>query len=1072
MFTARSFNPHSARPGTARHRGPTGLSPSEQPNRADRIACGKLLTCKKAYVNYRRSEHPDDFDDLMCTRCGESKNLQASAGTDNCTYVVCMSCNKPTMPPTGDITQHCPKAERKRPFAIYKEPYRMFRTWRIGESSVDNPATVNKSGDNGGSTDDDDNSHAFLRPHRLRASSPPATPAQSRTVSTASSSTTASTPDTAVAGHAIARLPKRAKAAGIDTISVELELISAKFKSIRRIGMKNGMLAWENIHPAVADYFAHGSYAMETFDRTIDKTFADGASGKNAAAVEAFPRPRDSYGGSILPNSAPHPNLPRRLPDPKELPWIAAYPPDTVDANDYWKISPPPSLNPSYAEPFDPSTLQFSLKDFKFAEPVHDDPDTLIHFPMRCLWLEEDMRRERRRHRQPIVVKYRFQLGLAASVPRPKLPVNQAFRNWIGLLAPAKETTYGQSYMPTNYMPEQDFDTEEDFLAAMDDFIIAAQQWMLLRQDKALPVKLAIIADSSDQPGRPQDVLAGIAPIVVDPAVYAADPTAPPFFRHHRWWTFTHFPLPHNPVLLCTTKPCRAVILSNVNYIPRPPLTGYCRTCIDGRHRLQEESRYPQWHAQGRWHMPFIPTDNYGGIQYHVNHSTKYPGLMEYYAVKLPHGFVTSDNIHFSPGCELRIAMAAHWDAATGRLTTLPRAYAMQRPMHAQEVGHSALVHLFNQELPECLVKETMASWQRSVAELDGYWVYCQCRIELQKESDKYNGKLQMAVDCRLGFPTRLPARSVYTMDPRVAALYAQFGVPVWLVMMPPFHCETPYYSDADVPRQLAHLARAQEYQTTVPVNEEALEDYDDPRDDPRNYNDPHNCQNDDVVMQDDGPSYDNDVHMHESAPLAAVAVPEQPLLEGKMKRKGLSSKAKKNKASALGVPSYLPRVKKLREDPTHPIQNSRFMGGHYASPPIDPFTVEMHKDSVPSTTSSIFARYAQLHATLLAMLASTPLVDLNTFRPKTWKEILNGQLKEQNQALVARHLGFDLDAPPDIIEDDRSGHEHAASDLAVVLDSLPSAPAPFTSTAQGLPVALGGPLLRPCPTGTGVRYY
>ncbi|EJD43904.1 hypothetical protein AURDEDRAFT_166962 [Auricularia subglabra TFB-10046 SS5] len=850
-------------------------------------------------------------------------------------------------------------------------------------------------------------------------------------------------------------------------------------------------------------------------------TFADGASGKNVAAVEAFPRPRDSYGGSILSNGTPRPNLPRRLPDPKESPWIAAYPPDTVDADEYWKLSPPPSPNPSHAEPFDPSKLQFSLKDFKFAEPVHDDPDTLMPFLMRCMWLEEDMRRERRRHRQPIVVKYRFQLGLPASVPRPKLPVNQAFRDWIGPLAPAKETTYGQTYMPTNYMPEQDFDTEEDFLAAMDDFIIAAQKWMLLRQDEALRVKLAITADSSDQPGRPQDVLAGIAPIVVDPAVYAADPTAPPFFRHHRWWTFTHFPLPPNPALPRTSKPRRAVILSNVNYIPRPPPTGFRRTCIDRRHGHQEESRYPQWHAQGRWHMPFIPTDNYGGVQYHVNRSANYPGLMEYYEVKLPHYFITSDNIHFSPGRELRIAMTARWDTATGRLTTLPRAYAMQRPMHAQEVGQSALVHLFNHALPERRVKETMASWQRSVAELDGYWVYCQCRIELQKESDKYNGKLQMAADCRLGFPTRLPARGVYTTDPRVAALYAQFGVPVWLVvtedyefwtaggqadeieMMAPFHCETRYYSDADAPRHLAHLARAQEYQKSVPVNEEDDYDRDDDRE-YRDYQDPSDYENDDVVMQDDGPSYDNDVPMHESEPVPAVAaLPERPLLEGmgQTKRKaagpaeGSGTKAKKNKVSALGVPSYpqirhLPedqmppwwpkrwpvafnavtetqvvireRVKTLRADPTHPIPNSRFGGGHYATPTIEPFAAEMHKNAVPSTTSSIFARYAQLRATLLATLAGTPLVDLNTFRPKNWKEILNGQLKEHNQALVAKRLGFDLDAPPAIVEDDPGSHDDIALDLAAVLDLTPlpptNAPAPSTSTAQSLPVELGGP--------------
>ncbi|EJD33170.1 hypothetical protein AURDEDRAFT_177750 [Auricularia subglabra TFB-10046 SS5] len=256
--------------------------------------------------------------------------------------------------------------------------------------------------------------------------------------------------------------------------------------------------------------------------------------------------------------------------------------------------------------------------------------------------------------------------------------------------------------------------------------------------------------------------------------------------------------------------------------------------------------------------------------------------------------------------------------------------------------------------------------------------------------------------------------------------------------------------------------------------------------------------------MHDDGPSYDNDVQMHEPEFVPPVAaVPQGPLVEGtgQMKRKaagpaaGSGSKAKKNKVSALGVPSYpqirqfpddkMPswwpkrwpvafkavtetevvvrsRVQKLRADPTHPIPNSRFVGGHYASPPIDPFTAEMHKDSVPSTTSSIFARYAQLRATLLAMLAGTSLVELNTFRPKIWKEILNGQLKEHNQALVAKRLGFDLDDPPVIIEDDLGSHDRIALDLAAVLDSTPLPPTndspPSASPTHILPVGLGGP--------------
>ncbi|EJD40071.1 hypothetical protein AURDEDRAFT_170846 [Auricularia subglabra TFB-10046 SS5] len=111
---------------------------------------------------------------------------------------------------------------------------------------------------------------------------------------------------------------------------------------------------------------------------------------------------------------------------------------------------------------------------------------------------------------------------------------------------------------------------------------------------------------------------------------------------------------------------------------------------------------------------------------------------------------------------------------------------------------------------------------------------------------------------------------------------------------------------------------------------------------------------------------------------------------------------------------------------------------------------------------SSRLARYAQLRATLLATLAGTPLVELNTFHPKIWKEILNGQLKEHNQALVAKRLGFDLDDPPVIIEDDLGSHDHIALDLAAVLDSTPLPPTnaspPSTSPAHILRVELGGP--------------
>ncbi|EJD40081.1 hypothetical protein AURDEDRAFT_170854, partial [Auricularia subglabra TFB-10046 SS5] len=184
MFANRSFNPRSARAGTSRRRlGPTGLSPSEQLDRADRanrVRRHGLLTCKEAYVNYRRAAYPNEFvpdpeficgpfdykvslsnvlpprfEDLMCTLCGESEDLRAYAGANDSTYVMCMPCNKPTRPPSGDITLPDPEVDRKQPFCVYETPYRLFRTWRNREhSGTVNNTTTNTNG--GGDDDDDD----------------------------------------------------------------------------------------------------------------------------------------------------------------------------------------------------------------------------------------------------------------------------------------------------------------------------------------------------------------------------------------------------------------------------------------------------------------------------------------------------------------------------------------------------------------------------------------------------------------------------------------------------------------------------------------------------------------------------------------------------------------------------------------------------------------------------------------------------------------------------------------------------------------------------------------------------
>ncbi|EJD40651.1 hypothetical protein AURDEDRAFT_170279 [Auricularia subglabra TFB-10046 SS5] len=309
MFANGSFTPRSARPGTTRHSGRKILSPSEQLDAADRAG---LSTCMEAYIRYRRTEHPNAFipnpdhicgpsdcvvrlenvlpprfEDLSCTHCGEPENLRSFTGKDGCIYVKCLECTSPSTRPSGSITT--PQKQVGQAFALYDEENTLFLSWLADEAEAQP-----ERDDDLDKAEDQDDSEAFFRPHRVRASSaastlpaerkqsarkssgtaklstPPVTPATSRVASTSTGSAVTS-PTPAIASRPIAGLPKCCKAKGFDTVSVSLELISGKFKQIWFLGVKDQKLAWENLYPAITVYFASGCYAMEAFDSKIEK---------------------------------------------------------------------------------------------------------------------------------------------------------------------------------------------------------------------------------------------------------------------------------------------------------------------------------------------------------------------------------------------------------------------------------------------------------------------------------------------------------------------------------------------------------------------------------------------------------------------------------------------------------------------------------------------------------------------------------------------------------------------------------------------------------------------------------
>lgn len=678
------------------------------------------------------------------------------------------------------------------------------------------------------------------------------------------------------------------------------------------------------------------------------------AVGLNQEALRQFPPPAATYNptfvhvtsATVAPTPV-HPNEWKRLI------------PEGMTPEEYHKIEPPASPPPTKREGLDPAKLLLQLSEYDEDSGIdRDDFRSWPHFFSRALLMERDMLKDRKHLREPRVVKARYELGLAHMPPRPKLPVNEAFRNWFGpVFRKESDST------PTNYIPKQEFATEADWWDAMEKFYGDAQWWIILRKNEKLLVSLAITAQHHtehaawvrEMTANRENIarlLDDILPVRIRPDILAADPAAPKKLRGFRWWSYTTIPAPPG-----YPQHDRIFIWTNVDYVPQLPETGFPQIFEDGRYGRKEWSRFPGPHIPGGWHWAFIPTERKGLIAENREHNSLHRSL-EFYRIELPRDFVTRDGVTWSPTPALRHAMQKYWDSVMQQQDSLdvPRALLSVRPFAAEQVGRQALRFLFDNELRERDLKETMASWQRSVAELRGWKNYIASRAWLETYVHRTRRMMPMMADLRI-HDFRKDTRGVFTDDVNVAGLYAQFGVPVWFVhagterfwtaageadrveMSDPFQCVTRMYAGSDPSYRPSHLVPLQEYPVGGAAGTGATDDHDDGGGGGGDYYDIM-AQDDDYAQPQGGapppaapigststfprvpvPSSSIDGQhqgnipppANSSTPSTSTVPPDSAASDGAKKRKGdhdepvKQLKKKKSHADALGLPKYPP---------------------------------------------------------------------------------------------------------------------------------------------------------------------
>ncbi|EJD33163.1 hypothetical protein AURDEDRAFT_177756, partial [Auricularia subglabra TFB-10046 SS5] len=713
---------------------------------------------------------------------------------------------------------------------------------------------------------------------------------------------------------------------------------------------------------------------------------------------------------------------------------------------------PEPSYWPTIHRVPDPEP-EYNPKSFVFQVSEHNedhgynrgDHDTWGHFFTRCYLFEEQMAKESRELRRPRVIKTRYNLRLPLRPPRPKLPVNKKFRKWF-------EPFYRQDHyrFSTNFVPAQDFGTEAEWWHAMERFYEEAQRWLLIRKNEKVLVTMCLLADDNEShaqwlrnqvPDDSVDLFARILPRRIHSDILLADPVAPPRLRPFSFWKFTTLEPPPG-----YKKADRLHIWTNTDYIPQLPVNSHPVMRVDGHFAQQEATRYVQWHVMGQWHMPFIPTCRDGNIAKRLH--TNLERALEFYRIKIPRHFVSRDNgVTWSPDRHLVAALNQYWKKIMGQVTALPVPPALlaARPFNAEEKGAAALQYLLDQELKPRALHEVFASWQPCTAELRGWVNYIDSRDWLENYGPRNNGRRPVAADQRvIGY--RKNVCGVCTYDPEIAACYAQYCGPVWLVisastkfwsaggeadwinMLPPYECETRIYEGTETGQRAPYLNGLQEYSTAA-----ESEDY---------YEIPDITQEpyETVPLPMPPPTESSStrpIDVARGAKRSGGPGDAQGAAEGNPRKKHKAMRPKYPEDRLLKEwpawwPSYwgvayaavistpIPddqRARTLREDADFPVivDNTKF--GFFASPVPEQFGGEIQRKTLPSTVSRMLRSYVSYRSYLLFALSSNLACDIQRWTSKDWKDIMSCHINQPHQLQYLQRLGLDAEIDPAMIE-------------------------------------------------------
>lgn len=240
-------------------------------------------------------------------------------------------------------------------------------------------------------------------------------------------------------------------------------------------------------------------------------------------------------------------------------------------------------------------------------------------------------------------------------------------------------------------------------------------------------------------------------------------------------------------------------VFSNRVIMPEVPGSGPPEICGDGHYGLHERCWLPQWHEEGHWHWAFIPLAGgvnmarddmrqawYFRLHTDVVHDLGWYRLSWAHCIQTGHGLwrvcpILQQAVRSSARdvyCAFiqtwalrRTKFAAHWHSCMPRVATLKIERLVQ--------------FLCTESATKVELTDALAEYQRALLEIRGWVRYCLALGPDIPSLDDVRPEdvpslSNWLVDGRTGYQ-----RGVFTSDAHTAQVYAQFNIPVWLVLGP-----------------------------------------------------------------------------------------------------------------------------------------------------------------------------------------------------------------------------------------------------------------------------------------------